>query len=69
MRDSASVTITEPVDGRVHHRSGPRRKLVTSSYSSEVHQLVMTKAKALLRPGQRLKVVSATEVLIVNVRA
>lgn len=47
-------------------RRGPRRTRVAVSYDMKVHDLVMAAARANLRPGQRIELVSETEVRIVN---
>lgn len=68
MRDNlTAVTVSSPVDGRVRRRStGGRRRLATRVESFTVDPRVMAAARAALRPGQRLVIVSADVVRLVN---
>lgn len=65
VRDVATVTVSEPVDGTVKRRSGARRVLVTDSTTVVVHPAVLAAAKRARRDGERLVLVSATEVWLV----
>ena len=71
VRSTATVTVTEPVDGTVKKKKRSRgskknRKRVTAEYQVTVDPRVMEAAKAICRPSQRLQIVSATEVRLVN---
>lgn len=61
-------TVTEVSEGehRRTRRYQGRTARVKDAYESTAHPLLMAAAKAALRPGERLVVVSATEVHIVN---
>jgi hypothetical protein len=68
VRDTASVTVSKPVDNKV-----PRRRRSSSSSrsrSGDVETLtvdpdVMAKAHAILRPGEQIKIVSEHEVMLI----
>jgi hypothetical protein len=63
-------TVQEVARGSVHlpprRRSGGRTVRVTASYSLKAHDLVMEAARKNLGPGQRIVIVSESEVHIVN---
>ena len=69
VRDTAAVTVSAPVDGRRRRRSpstyASRARPV--AYSIKVDPRVWRAARAALRPGTRLEIVSAEVVRVVNV--
>lgn len=65
MRDSASVTVRDSVDGTTHRRGVPHRRLATTTRAEQVHPEVMAAAARIMRDGERLQIVSASEVLLV----
>lgn len=67
VRDSATVHVSEPVDGTKRRRAYAARQVrATTTHELRVDERVMAAARAVLRPGQRLVIVSATEVRLVN---
>jgi len=63
MREVATVTVSEPVDGRNRRRAtGTRRRLATPVVGFTVRPDVMAAAKAALRPGERLVIVGPDRV-------
>jgi hypothetical protein len=65
LRDLASVTVQDAVDGTPHRRGGPHLRLATTTRDERVHPAVMAAAARAMREGERLQIVSATEVLLV----
>jgi hypothetical protein len=65
MRDLASVTVKGTVDGTMRRRGGPHLRLATTTRDERVHPAVMAAAHRVRREGERLQIVSATEVLLV----
>jgi hypothetical protein len=67
VRDVASVTVSEPVDGTRHRRARAaeqaRRAPVTVA---RVHPLVMAAARRVQRPGERVVVVDERTVRLVS---
>ena len=70
VRDTATVIVTETVDGtRRVRRKGARGSGVSGPVStSSVAPALMTAARELMRPGERLVVISSTEVHLVPIR-
>jgi hypothetical protein len=68
IRDTATVTVKAPVDGTVKRRTrGPNKpKTAVDTHQIRVRPDVWAKAKAICLPSQRLKIVSDTEVWVVN---
>jgi hypothetical protein len=70
VRDTATVTVTTPVDGSTRRRARKaptkRPKQVVAEAHLRVDKRVMDAAKAAMKPGQRIVLVSTTEVLVVN---
>jgi hypothetical protein len=66
----ASLAVSEPVDGtREPRRRRPRRasrRLAVTTRDVVADKRVMRAARAAMRPGQRLVIVSATVVRLVN---
>lgn len=62
------MLVTEPIDGtrRRKRREPEKQRRPRLEHRVVVHPAVMAAAKAALRPGQRLEIVSATEVRLVN---
>jgi hypothetical protein len=71
IRDTATVRPTEPIDGQAVRRSPSRASSTNRRRATTVRELVvdpavMAAAEAVRRPGQRLVIISATEVRLVN---
>lgn len=66
VRKQARVSVSEPVDGTVHRRPRGKGRATPLDYSLQVMPAVMAAARPLLRPGQRLVIVDATTVRLVN---
>lgn len=68
VRNTATVTVSEPVDGRRRSRRPvtENRRLASTTGYLRVDPAVMAQARRLLRPGQRLEIVSEREVRLVN---
>jgi len=67
VRKSARVTVTDPVDGTVHRRyPDSRQSPGRLDYEVRVHRAVMAAAHAAMKPGQRLVIVDASTVYLVN---
>ena len=66
VRKTATVTVSEPVDGMVHRRQYGRRRQPPLDYEVRVHSDVMAAARRVLRPGQRLVIIDAATVRLVN---
>jgi len=66
VRDIATVRVTDPVRGMRRGRGKGRSPQAVTTRSVRVLPEVMAAAKAAMKPGQRLVIVSATEVRIVN---
>jgi hypothetical protein len=66
--ETATVTVKAPVDGTVKRRTrGPNKpKTAVDTHQIRVRPDVWAKAKAICLPSQRLKIVSDTEVWVVN---
>lgn len=71
VRDTASVTVSEPVPGDARRKSpsrgsatNTRRARNTTLDLSDVNPAVRKAALAARRPGERIHVISATEVEI-----
>ena len=62
IRETASVTVSAPVDGTRRRRAGARRVLATTDRSEVVDPRIMAAARAALRPGERLVLVNSGEV-------
>jgi hypothetical protein len=66
VRDRATVTVTNPVDGTKRRRSRqPKRTLARTEKHIVPDKRVMEAIAQIKRPGERVKVVSATEVWLV----
>ena len=68
IRDTATVRPSEPVEGKQRRRrpSAASQPRAVTTHQLEVDPQVMAAALAIKRPGQRLVIVSATEVRLVN---
>ena len=66
VRDRATVTVCKPVDGTRHRKASTRRARPSEVTVLKVDPRVMEAARAAIRPGQRLVIVSETEVHLVN---
>lgn len=67
IRDTAAVHLSEPIDGKRRRRaSAAHQRRAITTHQLEVDPQVMAAALAIKRPGQRLVIVSATEVRLVN---
>lgn len=74
VRDVASVTVSEPVDGTRHHRRARALRGVTITAGpvvddvtvARVHPLVMAAARRVQRPGERIVVVDERTVRLVS---
>lgn len=71
IRDTATVRPSEPVDGDARRRSPSRAsssntRRVTTTRHEVAPKALMDAARRAQRPGQRIVVVSATEVRLVN---
>jgi hypothetical protein len=67
VREIATVTPESPVSGaNTRKRSGGNRRMATPVETVTVHPDVMAAARRVMRPGQRLVIVSATRVRLVN---
>lgn len=64
-RDVATVIVQDTVDGTNHRRGGPHLRLATWTRRETVHPAVMAAAIRACREGERVQVVSATEVITV----
>lgn len=69
VRDTASVTVSKPVDGTRHYRARAtdRRPRTAPVQRQRVDPAVMAQARRIMRPGQRLVIVSPSCVRLVNV--
>ena len=66
VRDRATVRVGKPVDGTRHRKASARRARASAVQVLTVDPRVMQAARAAIRPGQRLVIVSETEVHLVN---
>jgi transcription termination factor Rho len=68
VRDSCTVTVSTPVDGTRRRRAyaAHATRAAVAGYHVQVNPLVMEAAKRLLQPGQRLVIVSESEVRLIN---
>lgn len=68
IRDNATVTVKDTVDGTKKRRQGgyTRRAITTTMSIDDVDPGVRAAAMAVKKPGQLLRVVSKTEVWVVN---
>jgi len=67
VRDLASVTVSEPVDGARHYRARAAERPRSSPVTVErVDPAVLAQARRIMRPGQRIVIVSPTCVRVVN---
>lgn len=68
VRGTAKVTVSESVDGTVARRvrSTDKRPRARTVRSEQADPKLLRAAKAALRPGQRIIVVSASEIRVVN---
>ena len=67
IRDTATVTLSSPVDGTRRRRGAvAHTRRVTESYSITVHPDVWALAQSVCLPTQRIVIVSDTEVMVVN---
>jgi hypothetical protein len=68
VRDTATVTVKDAVDGTVRRKKrGPNKpKKAIDTHAITVRADVLAKAKAIKLPSQRLRIVSETEVWVVN---
>jgi hypothetical protein len=69
VRETATVTVKKAVDGtprRKRRGKGKARLLSTETHSIKVDPRVMAAARAAMRPGQRLVIVDAECVRLVN---
>lgn len=62
VHDTATVTVTEPVDGTKKRRKPSSRRSATPVIEIKVLQEVLDTAKKILRDGETIKIISATEV-------
>jgi hypothetical protein len=63
VRETATVLVSEPVDGTRRRRaSHTRRRLAVTTETWTVDPRIMAAAKAALRPGERLVLVAPGEV-------
>jgi hypothetical protein len=63
VRETASLTVSEPVDGTRRRRaSHTRRRLAVTTDQWQVDPRILAAAKAALRPGERLVLVAPGEV-------
>jgi len=68
VRDTASVTVSEPVGSRHYRaRAADRRPRTAPVQRQRVDPAVMAQARRIMRPGQRLVIVSPSCVRLVNV--
>jgi|SoiMethySBSTD1v2_1073268.scaffolds.fasta_scaffold61181_9 hypothetical protein len=73
VRETATVTVMEPVDGTKKRKTrsdkgtkrGPRQRLDTLTLD-DLQPEVRAAAKAIRKAGQRYRIVSPTEVWVVN---
>lgn len=74
VRDTATVTVTKPVDGTKKRRTrsdkgkprGPRRPVFDNLTLDDLEPEVRTAAEAIRLPGQVFRVISPTEVWVEN---
>lgn len=68
VRDEVRVIVTKPVDGTKRRKRNSPRRIVRAMPVTviTVNKAVMAKAKQIIKPGQKLTIVSETEVLIIN---
>ena len=65
VRDVATVTVQDAVDGTRHRRGGPQQRRATLTRDVTVHPKIMAAVARIQRPGERLQILSETEVLLV----
>lgn len=66
-RDTATLTVTEPVDGTPRRRPPRPSSRSGAPVTTAVAPAALELARRLLRPGQRLRLESATVVYLENV--
>jgi len=66
VRETATVTVSEPVDGRRRRRAATGRRPASPVEGFTVDPRIWAAAKAALRPGERLKIVGPDLVITVN---
>lgn len=70
VRDTATVTVTKPVDGskvqRKRHGKNVKRAIKTTLALSDCDPRVVEVAQSARKPGQLLRVVSPNEIHVVN---
>lgn len=60
----STVTVSEPVDGTKHRRRPDQYSRNGPTTTVKVHPEVMKTARGLQQPGQRIYIVSETEVVV-----
>ena len=67
LRDTASVTVSKPVDGTKRRRKPTKgQRAVIASHSIKVDPRVWAVAQSLCGPHQSIQIAHATEVRVVN---
>jgi len=67
VRDIARVSVTDPVDGRRRTRGPNKAPTARAGRSVRVHPLVWETALRIKRPGERIVIVSDSEVRLESV--